>query len=495
MNNTDQDDRRFDTEGILSQQAASPPFHVMVKPIGSTCNLGCAYCYYLGKDGLLYGNVPSGSSADTQAGKCHRITDELLETFIRQYVQANRHAGEITFAWQGGEPTMLSIDFFRRAVELQRRHVPPGVRLANSIQTNGTLLDDELCGFFRENDFLVGISLDGPADLHDAYRRDRAGRATFARVMAGLELLHKNRVNFNALVVVNRLNAAHPEEVYRFLRDRAGVRFMQFIPCVERIDFQSVAPLTWAGEAAVTDWTVRPEDFGSFLCGVFDEWLARDVGQVFVQTFDTMLGLWMGLGSSLCVFARQCGLAVAMEPDGRVYACDHFVYPEYCIGQLDPARSPAGHADCDPAALAQMVHSPRQQQFGLDKHDRLPDYCQKCEFLFACNGECPKNRFAITPDGQPGLNFLCSGLRRFFRHIDRWMKLMAAEVPAGRPAANAVTSGQATNPALAHKRAVSVDRIGTSLPQMRGQRSVEPNAACPCGSGRKFKKCCGRGTL
>ena len=484
----------------------------MVKPVGPACNLGCAYCYYLGKDRLLYGD----------AGSPGRISDELLERFIREYVSANQSLPEISFAWQGGEPTMLGVEFFRKAVELEKRHVPPGVRIANSIQTNGTLLDDELARFFHDNEFLVGVSLDGPRELHDANRRDKSGGPTFDRVMAGVELLRKHRVQFNALVVVSKANATRPADVYRFLRDQAGVQFMQFIPCVERLnDFglrisefglngdgtgdralgigngaasNAQCPIT--NNPAVTEWSVGPEEFGSFLCGVFDEWLAGDVGRIFVQTFDTMLGLWMGLGSSLCVFAPTCGLAVAMEPDGAVYACDHFVYPEYRLGRLGEATG-----DGLPTSLVEMVHGEgsRQRQFGRDKADRLPDCCRQCRFLFACNGECPKNRFALSSTGQPGLNYLCPGLKRFFTHIDPWMKLMAAEVKAGRPAANVMNFGSRISDCgltEANKAKSEIRNSKSEMGSLRRRVGVDgpptPNGPCPCGSGRKFKRCCGR---
>lgn len=458
---------------MADSQSKSPAFHVMVKPAGPACNLGCAYCFYRTKDQLLYG------PDDRPAG---RMSDELLDQFTREYIDYHRDlvppGGEITFAWQGGEPTLLGVDFFRRAVELQRRHAPPGVRVANSFQTNGTLIDDEWAAFLAENEFLVGISLDGPRDLHDAYRTDAAGASSFDRVMAGLRMLQKHRADFNALVVVNRLNAARPGDVYRFLRDEAGVQFMQFIPCVERTDFETVAPGDWPiestprlieaggfdGDTHVTDWTVEPDAFGQFLCGVFDAWRARDIGRVFVQTFDAMLGQWMGLGSSLCVFAPTCGLGVAMEPDGAIYACDHYVYPSRRLGRLGLENRPIG----------EIVLSDAQRQFGQDKSDRLPRYCHQCPWLFACNGECPKNRFVRTPEGEPGLNYLCAGWRRFFGHIDPWMKRMATEVRAGRPAANVMQP--ATTRPLSSPRAAPPG----------------PNAPCPCGSGRKFKKCCGR---
>jgi uncharacterized protein len=493
----------------MSDAPPASPFHVMLKPIGPVCNLACTYCYYLSKgqllnphaceeasggqvdlDGLTEGchtltmdgkvclpghTLPAtcGTRCGTLTGKSaldglpaeRRISDEHLEDFIRQYIDAHRHLPEIAFAWQGGEPTLMGLDFFGRAVELQKKYAPPGSAISNSIQTNGTLLDDAWGEFFARHRFLVGLSLDGPRDLHDAYRLDKGGRPTFDRVMAGLEILRKHRVEFNALVVVNRRNATRPVDVYRFLRDQAGVRFMQFIPCVERTDFATVAPQHWpvetmptlgeptarpgAADSIVTPWTVGPDDFGALLCGVFDEWLKADVGRVFVQTFDVCLGQWMGLGSSLCVFAPTCGSALAMERDGSLYACDHYVYPEFRRGRLDEAP------------LAEMVRCDAQRKFGQDKSDTLPRHCRECEVRFACNGECPKNRFVATPDGEPGLNYLCAGYRAFFLHVDGVMRLMAARLHAGGFA----------------------DEVMTLL------RNAPRNEACPCGSGRKAKLC------
>ena len=419
--------------------AASNPFHVMVKPAGSACNLACRYCYYLGKDDLLFDSAagqPQGPRPQP------RISDDLLENFTRDYIAAHRSFPEVTFAWQGGEPTLLGVAFFGRAVELQKRHALPGVRVSNSIQTNGVGMNDEWAEFFAANGFLVGLSLDGPRDLHDGWRRDARGAGSFDRVLAAAATLRKHRVEFNALVVVHRENASRPVDVYRFLRDEAGIQFMQFIPCVQRKDFATVAPGLWPPEtlpvvgtsaarpgspdSVVTDGSVDPDDFGAFLIAVFDEWVRRDVGKVFVQTFDVALGQWLGAGSALCVFAPTCGRAMAMERDGSVYACDHYVYPHHRLGRLGEA------------SLVEMVDSPRQRKFGRDKSDTLPDCCRAsaCPVRFACNGECPKNRFVRSAAGQPGLNYLCPGLKAFFTHIDPMMKRLAAEVAAGRPAAN-----------------------------------------------------------
>jgi uncharacterized protein len=439
------------------------PFHVMLKPIGPICNLDCNYCYYLSKEDLLFG-----------PGEKWRIGEGRLESYVRQYIEANAKFGEVNFAWQGGEPTLLGVDFFRRVVELQQKHAGE-VRVSNAMQTNGTLLDEEWGEFLAANRFLVGLSVDGPRELHDAYRLDKKGEGSFDAVMRGHEVLRRHNVDYNALVVVNRKNARRPMDVYRFIRDEMECGFMQFIPCVERTDFVQIAPQTWdprslpvegeklsrpgRPESLVSAWSVVPEDFGAFLCAIFDEWVVNDVGRVFVQTFDTALGQWMGLGSSLCVWAETCGNALAMEHDGSVYSCDHYVYPEYRLGHIDETP------------LAQMVASERQVKFGNDKRETLPRYCVECEVRFACNGECPKNRFLRTPDGEAGLNYLCAGLRRFFNHIDPWMKQMAALVHSGQPAAAVMQ--------LARAKRREVDYA-----------DARPNDPCPCGSGRKFKKCC-----
>ena len=401
----------------------------MSKPIGPICNLDCTYCYYLSKEQLL----------DDPSGKW-RMTDEILETYIRQYYES-QNIPEYNFAWQGGEPTLLGVDFFRKVVEFEKKHCPPGKRYSNALQSNGTLFNDEWGEFLHENEFLIGLSVDGPRELHDIYRVNKSQKPTFDMVMRGLEFLKKHNVEYNVLTVLNRHNAKKPLEVYRFLRDEIETTYIQFIPCVEPKEFKTVAPHHWeqqrkvklndadarpgGANSMVTEWSVDPVDYGDFLCGVFDEWLRRDVGKVFVQIFDVALGQWMGMGSSLCVFAETCGDALAIEHDGSIYSCDHYVYPEYKLGKVGGEKS-----------LKEMVHSQRQKQFGLAKRDSLPQYCRDCEVRFACNGECPKSRFIHTPDGEAGLNYLCSGLRKFFNHIDPWMKRMAVELQAGRPAAN-----------------------------------------------------------
>ena len=381
-----------------------PAFHVMVKPRGAICNLNCRYCFYLRKE-----NLYSGSS--------FRMSDEVLEEYTRQYIAAQQ-VPEVTFAWQGGEPTLMGLDFYRRAVELQQKYSKPGLLIRNAFQTNGILLDDEWCSFFHEHNFLVGLSLDGPRHLHDVYRVDKGGQPTFDRVMAAVALLKKHRVEFNILACVHAANAGHPLQVYRFLRDEVGVTFIQFIPIVEK---QPGAGRR--GEMAVSSRSVSGRQYGNFLIAIFDEWLRRDVGRVFVQIFDVSLAAWMGQRPGLCVFEPTCGQAMAMEHNGDLYACDHFVEPRYYLGNI--TRTP----------LADLVASPKQHTFGLDKRDKLPHDCRVCPVRFVCNGGCPKDRLLRTPKGESGLNYLCEGYKAFFTHIDRPMKLMASLVHAGRPAA------------------------------------------------------------
>jgi uncharacterized protein len=383
--------------------------HVMVKPTGALCNLECAYCYYLSKQELL--------------GKPEqwRISDEVLETFIRQYFEGH-NSKEVVFSWQGGEPTLLGLDFFRKVVELEKKYCPPHVRCENDLQTNGTNLDDAWCEFLYEHNFLVGLSIDGPRHLHDAHRKDRSGRGSFDRAFRAAKLLKKHKVNFATLSCVNRLTAKHPLEVYRFLRDKVGSRRMQFIPIVEPVGFRQVAPQRWdtrlmpvlgspharpgSEESCVEEWSVDPEDWGNFLCAVFDEWYQKDLGEVYVNYFDAAVETWMGHVSPLCTQAPMCGKGLALERDGSVYACDHYVYPEYRTGNI--MEKP----------LDQMAFSEVQERFGRAKEGMLPEYCRTCEYEFACFGECPKNRFIKTPDGVPGLNYLCPGWKKFFSHID-----------------------------------------------------------------------------
>ncbi len=374
------------------------------------------------------------------------MTDETLEDLTRQYI-ASQEGGVITFAWQGGEPTLAGLDFFQRALELQNRYRRSGTVIENTLQTNGTLLDDRWGRFLHDNRFLVGLSIDGPPSLHDIYRKDRGGQPTSGMVVQASRLLHRHRVEFNTLSVVNRENARHPLQVYRYLRNVIGSRFMQFIPCVEPKGFEDVPPQGRADptcpslddpsarpgteSSVVTEWSVDPEDYGSFMNAIFDEWVHRDVGRVFVINFEVALGAWLGLPSSACTFAKNCGNALAIEHDGGVYSCDHYVYPEHRLGRIREI------------GLGDMASSDRQVLFGREKADGLPAYCRECQVLFACQGECPKNRFLRAPDGEAGLNYLCKGLRDHFTHIDPWMTLMAKEVRAGRSAENVMRANAA----------------------------------------------------
>ncbi len=385
-----------------ARREGPPAFHLLAKPTGATCNLDCAYCFFLSKE-MLY------------PGSRFRMADGMLEAYIRQLIEAHR-VPEVTIAWQGGEPTMMGVDFFRRSVELVEKHRRPAMTVAYTIQTNGTLIDDELAAFFAEHDFLVGMSIDGPRAMHDAYRVDRGGRPTFDRVMRGLEILRRHGVDVNALTTLHRANADHPVEVYRFLRDDCGLRFIQFIPIVERLPAPPIdAPVERAGltpglavKAPWTSWRDRPpyrqegtlvtdrsvtaDQYGAFLIGVFEEWVRRDIGTVYVQMFDVALASWYGEPSALCVHAETCGTALALEHNGDLYSCDHFVEETYRIGNI--AETP----------LVELVASERQVAFGRAKRDTLPAYCRACDVRFACHGGCPKDRFVRTPDGEPGLD-------------------------------------------------------------------------------------------
>ncbi len=395
----------------------------MTKPIGPLCNLDCKYCFYLEKEKMF------------PVGEKFRMSDELLESYIRQYTEG-QETPEVSFAWQGGEPTLMGVSFFRKVVELQARYAG-GKRVTNALQTNGTLLDDEWCEFLEATGFLVGLSIDGPEDLHDRFRVDKSGKPSFSKVMRGLDLLKKHGCEFNTLTVVNRANSKESLRVYRFLKE-IGSRFMQFIPLVERVAHGTDAgfpgdlappPLVEAAgdELPVTSWSVRPEEYGGFLCDIFDEWVRRDVGRYYVQIFDVALGIWAGVGSGLCVFSDKCGTALAMEHNGDVYSCDHFVYPKYHLGNLLNQ------------SLREMVDSAWQRKFGADKEGTLPDYCRRCDVRFACNGECPKHRFLKTPDGEPGLNYLCAAYKRLFYHIDPHMRFMTGLLQQRRAPAEIMT--------------------------------------------------------
>lgn len=409
------------------------PYHLLAKPTGATCNLDCKYCFFLSKDSL-YPNERT------------RMADDVLETYIQQRLDSVDDP-EINIAWQGGEPTLMGLDFFRRSVSYVGKHRRPGQSVLHTIQTNGLLLDDEWCAFFKEHNFLVGLSVDGPQAMHDAYRVDKRGGGSFHRVMRAWEALRRNEVDFNVLCTVHAANARHPLEVYRFFRDEMQAEFMQFIPIVERTtpELLPIANQGWGERPGgarpiylqrgglVTERSVGAEPFGRFLSAIFDEWVTRDVGKVFVQTFDVALGSWVGQ-HNLCIFSPTCGNALALEHNGDVYSCDHFVEPGYLLGNIRKTH------------MMKLVASDAQRRFGQDKFDSLPQYCRDCEVLFACYGECPRNRFISTPDGEPGLNYLCAGYKQFFKHIDQPMRTMANLIRQGRYA-DEIMQTQAPAPA------------------------------------------------
>jgi uncharacterized protein len=430
-------------EEITQSERTVPAFHVMLKPRGAICNLDCSYCYYLAKE-LLY------------PGSRFRMASDLLEDYTRQYIEAQR-VPEVTFAWQGGEPTLMGLDFFRLAMQFQQKYQRPGMHIQNTLQTNGTILDDEWCSFFREHHFLIGLSLDGPRAMHDAYRVDKGGKPTFDRVMEGVAMLKKHDVEFNILTTLHAANVDHPSEVYHFLRDEVGTQYMQFIPIVEPEKETHLQ-----GEDAVTNRSVTARQYGDFLIAIFDEWVRRDVGRVYVQIFEVALAAWVGAPKGLCIFEETCGAALAMEHNGDVYSCDHFVEPTYKLGNLKQRP------------LLAMVNSQQQYQFGQAKRDTLPRYCRECPVLFVCNGGCPKDRILSTPDGEPGLNYLCEGYKAFFTHIDRPMRRMAEELQAERSPAN-IMYFLAQEEQELQRRFAQAGR----------------NDPCPCGSGHKFKKCHG----
>ena len=412
-----------------------PAFHVMAKPTGARCNLRCDYCFFLEKEGLY-------------PGSDFRMRDDVMEAYIAQTMAAQR-VPQVTIAWQGGEPTLMGLDFYRRARAAEAAHAPAGMAVERTLQTNGVLLDDEWATFLAENDYLVGLSIDGPRELHDAYRHDLGGRPVFDRVVAAARRLQKHGAEFNVLCTINAANAGHPLEVYRYFRDELGARFIQLIPIVEIETPSAGRPGT------VTSRSVQPEDYGRFLIAIFDEWLHHDVGTMFVQFFDGVLAAHLRGVSSLCVLQPTCGEGVALEHNGDLYSCDHFVDPEHLLGNI--LETPIGD----------LVRSARQQTFGLAKQATLPAFCRSCGYLFACNGECPKNRILFTPDGEPGLNWLCAGLKAFFAHTERPMRLMA-DILARGGEAREVTA-----------------LLGAEV------RTTGRNDPCPCGSGKKYKRCCG----
>jgi uncharacterized protein len=424
-------------------------FHIMAKPSGSACNLNCDYCFFLKKERLY-------------PGSNFRMSDEVHEAYIRQLFEAHQ-VPQVTVAWQGGEPTLMGLDFFRRSVEFQKKYTKPGTRIENTFQTNGILLNDEWCQFFHENNFLIGLSMDGPKELHDFYRKDKGGHGTFDRVMKSARLLQKLKVEFNILCTVNSKNADYPLDVYRFFRDELGAHYLQFIPIVER-DNES----GFQEGNKITDRSVRPNQWGRVLIEIFDEWVKRDVGKTFVINFDGTLAGWLGRAGTVCIFGPTCGQGMALEHNGDLYSCDHFVEPKHHLGNI--LQTP----------MIELVASDQQRKFGQDKRDTLPAHCRQCDVLHICNGECPKNRLLKTPDGEAGLNYLCEGYKAFFKHADKPMRVMAELLRQGR-LAEGVMHLKELDPKELNKKS------GENLAVNPGR-----NEPCFCGSGQKFKKCHGK---
>ncbi len=425
MNNTDKiitnnkEDKRFF-------------FNVMAFPNGPICNLNCEYCYYLDKTGYYIENN------DFKMGY------ELLENFTKQYIEA-QPGPMVNFGWQGGEPTIRGLDFFEKAVELQKKYLPEGWQCQNSFQTNAVLLDDQWCQFFADNNFLVGVSIDGPKWIHDKYRKDKQDGTTHEKVLQGIKLLQKYNVDFNILCVVNDINSKHPVEVYNFFKE-IGADFIQFIPIVENNN-----------KGVIGEHSVTAEDYGQFLILIFNQWIQNDYGKIYIQIFEEAVRVWAGYKAGLCVFSKTCGTAEVMEHNGDLYSCDHFVYPEYKLGNIEDTP------------LLDLHSSEKQKKFGNDKFDNLPQQCSDCEVNFICHGGCPKNRFIKTEDGKAGLNYLCAGYKQFFKYIDPYMKEIVDRI----------------------KKRQSPNFIAKELTRLCNQMwNIGRNDACPCGSGKKYKKCC-----
>lgn len=433
---------------------APPGFHLLSKPSGSTCNINCTYCFFLSKE-ALYPNEKS------------RMNDETLEEYIRQLLESHK-TPEVTIAWQGGEPTLMRLDFFKKSVEIANKYKKPGQTILHTFQTNGILLDDEWCAFFKENNFLVGLSVDGPREIHDAYRVDRGAKGTFDRVLKGWELLRKHEVDFNILCTVHAANEKHGREVYRFFRDELKAQWVQFIPIVERAskDTIEIANSGWAEQAGrnrllytqtgtlVTERSVGGRQHGQFMVDVFEEWIRNDVASVFVQLFDVTLEAYFGR-NLLCIHAPTCGGAPVLEHNGDLFSCDHFVEPDYKLGNIHETH------------MLEMVASAKQRNFGLDKRDTLTVQCKRCDVLPLCNGGCPKDRFSLSKDGEPGQNYLCQGLELFFKHTQPAMVTMARLVQQNRAPFDIIEMVKADD-------------------ERRG-----PESPCPCGSGVKFQFCHG----
>ena len=440
---------------VLTVPGAPLAFHVMAKPTGAVCNLDCEYCFFLSKE-MLY------------PGSRFRMAEDLQETYLRQLLEGHARSPEVVVAWQGGEPTMMGLDFFRRSIELERKYAAPGQRILNTIQTNGTLLDDAWGRFLKENDFLVGISVDGPRQMHDAYRVDKGGKPTFDRVMRGLDVLRRHEVDWNVLTTIHAVNGDHGRQVYAFLRDELGATFIQFIPIIERATEQSlpIADSGWGGGVKgrplytqegnlVTHRSVGPQQYGRFLIDVFEEWVRRDIGTVYVQMFDTALANFYGEPGGMCVHAKTCGSQLAIEHNGDLYSCDHYVEPGYLLGNIGDRH------------MLELVASPQQRKFGQDKFDTLTRFCLDCDVRFACNGGCPKDRFAVSGYGEPGQHYLCPSYKAFFHHVEAPMATMAGLLRANRAPAELMRSYAAQD-------------------ARRGR-----NTPCSCGGGRKWKRCHG----
>ena len=445
------------TEPLLPPPAEGPPgFHLLAKPSGSTCNIDCTYCFFLSKE-ALYPN-------DKQ-----RMSEATLETYIRQLLESHR-TPQVTVAWQGGEPTLMGLEFFKRSVALVEQYRRPGQSVHHTFQTNGILLDDEWCAFFKEHSFLVGLSVDGPRELHDAYRLDRGGRGTFDRVMQGWRQLGRHGVDFNILCTVNAANQMHGREVYRFFRNELGAKWVQFIPIIERASDETIqiANLGWGDRPGskrllytqtgnrVTERSVGGEQYGRFLVDVFEEWIRHDVGKVYVQLFDVTLEAYFGR-HLLCIHAPTCGYGPALESNGDLYSCDHFVEPKHLLGNIHKTH------------MLTLVSSPAQRKFGHDKRDTLTTQCQQCEVRVLCNGGCPKDRFAVSRDGEPGQNYLCAGLELFFKHTAPAMRAMAQ---------------------LIQQRRYPAEQMAVVAAEDAKRGPYQP---CPCGSGLKFRFCHGNG--
>ena len=400
----------------MNDNIANPfakPLYVMLKPAGAHCNLACKYCYYLEKNKLY------------PTAQRHLMSDEMLEQFTREYIEAQT-MNQVLFTWHGGEPLLRSIDFYRKALSLQQKYAG-GRRIDNVIQTNGTLLTDEWCEFFAQNHWLVGISIDGPQPDHDHYRLTAAGKPSWQKVMQGIKLLKKHGVEWNAMAVVNADNANHPLEFYRFFKEN-GCQFLQFTPIVERLtrheDGRTLASLADKDEISLSEASVTPEQWGYFLCAIFDEWVRKDVGKIFVEIFDCTLANWMGISPGICAYSKECGHAGVMEHNGDVYSCDHFVFPEYKLGNI------RDHS------LIDMLYGEQQQEFSRLKHSSLPRQCKECDMEFACHGECPKNRFMKDKYGDSGLNYLCPGYYHYYQHVAPYMDYMKQELMSQRPPSN-----------------------------------------------------------